>query len=58
MKKIYLDFIPSEDEIKVFGWKKDEKGYYYIEYDTPDPKIQWHEYWNQFSKRELHKIMF
>ena len=59
MKKVYLDYVPSEADIKFFGWKSDEHGYYYEEPEEPqDTSKAWAEYWSQFSAEEIHRITF
>ena len=59
MNKVYLDYVPTEEDIKFFGWLKDENGYYYEEPSEPqDTGKAWAEYWSQFSAEEIEKMIF
>ena len=62
MKRIkkYLDYTPNEEDIRFFGWKKDENGYYHEQdvYESEEEKqaannAAWSEYWGQFSEKEI-----
>lgn len=58
MSKVYLGSTPTEDEIRVFGWSKDEKGYYYEEPAKTDENDEWRDYWSQFSDGEIRRMMY
>ena len=54
MKRIkkYLDYTPNEEEIRFFGWKKDENGYYHEQdvYESEEEEqaannAAWSKYW-------------
>lgn len=58
--KKYLTHNVTEDELKIFGYKKDEKGYYItvVEYDSEEERMAaereaWSQYWGQFSEKEI-----
>ena len=63
--KKYLTHNVTEDELKIFGYKKDEKGYYItvVEYDSEEEEraansAAWSEYWGQFSQEEIFASTF